>query len=112
MAERNPRGMARITLYIFLAISVLALLFFVLRTIITFPAKSVLHIYYYRWIFLTTVGNYIEAMIPLSMTAVLLSFSLFGTDRLERSGNKPFYRFIGSVLILFLALTLAYAILQ
>ncbi len=112
MAERKAQGMARLTLYTFLVTLVLALLFFLLRVVLGFPAKAVLDIFYTKWIFLTTIGDCIEAIIPLSMSAVLLSFSLFGMERLERSGKTSFYRFIGSVLVLFLVLTLVYAILQ
>jgi len=94
-----------------------AFFFFFIQGLVDFQSKEVLQAYYWRWIWNRAALDFIQAMIPVQCTAILVGYSVVPAAGRRRSipatgnGLAPFYRLVSSSLVAFLLLTLVFAAL-
>ncbi len=94
-----------------------AFVFFFIQGIFDFQSKEVLPAYYWHWIWNRAALDFIQAMIPVQCTAILVGYSVVPTEGRRRSragaagGLAPFYRLVSSSLVAFLVFTLIFAAL-
>ena len=108
----RERGIGKITVIVLLAILVLTLLILFIYGMFFFPNKDFLKLFYWRWILFNSFSSIIDNLIPLTASAIIISFSVFIALRRIISPGEPFHAVISPALILFLVLTLLYTFLQ
>lgn len=109
--EGNTRRVVGASLLCFLA----ALLVFLVYSIATFAPKLVLSAFLWQWVWSRTLVLFIEALIPLQCTAIMLYYSLVGPFARRRpavDSYEPFYRLVNGVLVVLLVFTLFFAALS
>ena len=105
--------MVKTTKVLLLLLTALALsfIFFLILSFTTFPEKIVLHAFRNSWVMNNSLKNWIEWIIPVTSTAIVLSYGMFFSPRrVEQSDNSPdlFHRIVSGSLVLILLLTLLY----
>lgn len=106
----NSRRVIGVSLLCFLA----AVLVFLVYSIVTFQPKLVLSVFMWRWVWNQSLVFFIETLVPLQATALLLYYSLLNPmERLKRSSDayEPFYRLVNGVLVTLLVFTLLFTAL-
>jgi len=92
-----------------------AFVFFFIQGALDFQSKAVLPAYYWHWIWNRAALDFIQAMIPVQCTAILVGYSAAPAAGRRRTraasgdGMAPFYRLVSSSLVAFLVFTLLFA---
>lgn len=106
----NSRRVIGVSLLIFLA----AIVVYLIYSISTFEPKLVLSSFLWRWVWNQSIIFFVETLIPLQCTALLLFYSFFSPSEHGRVGKdiyEPFYRLVNSVLVTLLISTLLFTVL-
>jgi len=106
----NSRRVIGVSLLCFLV----AILVYLIYSILTFQPKLVLSVFLWRWVWNQSLIYFIETLIPLQATTLLVYYSLFDPmEHMNRSGDayEPFYRLVNSVLVTLLVFTLLFTAL-
>ncbi|MFP4637059.1 MAG: hypothetical protein ACLFM6_01330 [Spirochaetaceae bacterium] len=94
-----------------LVVFLLALGVFVLYSMYRFPAREVLEVFRRRWILANALDLFIDNLIPLQLTAVVLTFSLFARPGSRgRQAAEPFFVQVRPAVVLLLFVTLLYTL--
>ncbi|MEW5816078.1 MAG: hypothetical protein AB1798_11880 [Spirochaetota bacterium] len=108
----NPDISKKLLLVIFVSYAITYIFYFAV-SLFSFPLKSFLQTFFWQWVFDNSTISFIDAIIPVHCTSVILSYSLFFTSTgTEKTGTgELFYKIVKNSLILFLGLTLVYSVL-
>lgn len=90
----------------------ISFLAFVVYSIITFAPKHVLPSFLWTWVWDNSLVLFIQSLVPVQCTALLLAYSLSRPLRTRNPGPpsyEPFYRLVDSVLVTLLVLALLFA---
>jgi tetratricopeptide (TPR) repeat protein len=96
---------------VILLFNFLAYLGFFLFSLIRFPASELLPIYLWQWVFTEAGIKTIEAFMPVTISAILLSFSFFFRASGAAGSSLNFHRIAGTSLLLFIFLVSVYTLL-
>jgi tetratricopeptide (TPR) repeat protein len=105
------KNFGRRLLLIILLFNAAAFLGFFLYSIIQFPASEVLPVYLWQWVFSDASIRSVEAFMPVTISAVLLSFSFFFNVSHGSSSSLNFHRIAGTSILLFIFLVAIYTLL-
>ena len=95
---------------IILLFNLFAYLGFFLYSIIQFPASELLPRYLWQWVFTEAGIRTIESFMPITISAILLSFSFFFKASGTANANLSFHRIAGTSIILFIFLVAVYTL--
>ena len=102
------KNVGRRLLLIILLFNFLAYLGFFILGLIHFPASELLPGYLWQWVFTEAGIRTIEAFMPITISAILLSFSFFFKASGTPNSSLNFHRITGTSLLIFIFLVAVY----